>query len=670
MRIINLKLENFQGIKFFELKLDGQNADIFGQNASGKTTIRNAHCWLFLNRAGDGIKNYTPKTNDGEGGYVHNLEHSAEETVQHDDSRLVTYKKVYHEVCRKKNGTVKETFEGNKIDYFINNVPTPETEYLAAMASITGDVDKLKVLTIPEYFPSELPWEKRRKILLSLCGDITDEDVINNTKELAELNGYLLIPGTADQKYTIDDYRKIVKAEKAKINKRIDEIPSLINEAGRAIPNTSGYSRENVNAELLILKERSKTLNREKAESQAPGTAIQAARAERQNAEAALNDAKSKFIQDINIKNAATVSRINELVESAAAVTRDITTHEAKITNAKEKAKQLEEKRTKLIDRYNAKSKEVWNPENETCPTCKRVLPADEVNKLREEFNLRKSKDLEAINMQGKAECSKDMITEQKNIVSNSQTIADSLRTKHQAICAQIDAERAKIIKVTYEETPEYQTMHDTVMALKQAETEAVNGVNSVSDDFKVRYDNVTASISDCEKKLFALDVRKTQLARMEELAAEQKQLGAEDEKIKKGLYLCDMFIREKVNMLTDNINSYFENVRFRLFIEQVNGGLQEDCEVMIPSPDGNLVPYSTANGGAKIIAGIEIIKVLSDYWDMNVPLFVDNAESITSEFNTVSQMIRLIASKSDTELRVEVYGEESIDLVKPLIAS
>ena len=53
----------------------------------------------------------------------------------------------------------------------------------------------------------------------------------------------------------------------------------------------------------------------------------------------------------------------------------------------------------------------------------------------------------------------------------------------------------------------------------------------------------------------------------------------------------------------------------------------------MIPSPDGNLVPYSTANGGAKIIAGIEIIKVLSEHWNLNVPLFVDNAESITSDY-------------------------------------
>ena len=61
--------------------------------------------------------------------------------------------------------------------------------------------------------------------------------------------------------------------------------------------------------------------------------------------------------------------------------------------------------------------------------------------------------------------------------------------------------------------------------------------------------------------------------------------------KTTKGIYLCEQFTRAKVSMLTDNINSRFENVKFRLFTEQINGGLKEDCE---PCASVNgLIPFA-----------------------------------------------------------------------------
>lgn len=44
--------------------------------------------------------------------------------------------------------------------------------------------------------------------------------------------------------------------------------------------------------------------------------------------------------------------------------------------------------------------------------------------------------------------------------------------------------------------------------------------------------------------------------------------------------------------MLTERINSKFKSVRFRLFQDQVNGGVKDDCEVLVPTAEGVLVPY------------------------------------------------------------------------------
>ena len=91
-----------------------------------------------------------------------------------------------------------------------------------------------------------------------------------------------------------------------------------------------------------------------------------------------------------------------------------------------------------------------------------------------------------------------------------------------------------------------------------------------------------------------------------------------------------------------------------RLFQEQINGGLKEDCEVMIPTADGRLVPYTFANNAARINAGLEIIATLSEHWGIKMPVFIDNAESVTHLTESDTQTIRLVVSEADKKLRVE----------------
>jgi len=660
MQIIKLELRNFQGVKYLKLDFEGENADIFGKNASGKTTIKNAHCWLLVGRAGDGIKNYTPKTNDENGGYLHNLEHSAEETLRRDDGSIITYKKVYHEVYKKTNGTGKEVPSGNTIDYFVNSVPTTEKDYLLSVSTL-GDPEQLKILTIPEYFPSELPWEKRRRILLTLCDKaITDDDVIASAEELKGIKEYLLMPGTTNQFYTVEDYKKIAEANKAEIKKQKNTIPARINEAERAIPlNSASYDKTAIQAELTAHRAEKETLDRERAESKTSGAATQAARTARQNAEAKLNDEKSLYLQNINKQNEAAVNKVNGLIEEASALVRSITAHSTKVTDAQAKEKLLTAKRNELIGKYTKRAADVWDSASESCPTCNRALPVEDIERLKSDFNKAKSTDLLKISAEGKKEASADMITGQQNIAHNAQVIADSLTAKHKALCALIDEERAKVVKTAFEETAAYKTLTDEIEACRAKELEAKTETGDNDAKYMEELTAITENISQCEIKLEQIKTRKTQLDRMEVLKEEEKRYSKEIESLEAGIFMCDTFTRQKVKLLDSSINGRFENVRFRLFIDQVNGGLREDCEVLIPSPDGNLVPYSTANGGAKIIAGIEIIKVLSEHWNMNVPLFVDNAESITSDYGIDGQMIRLTANKADEVLRVEYYSDK-----------
>ena len=142
---------------------------------------------------------------------------------------------------------------------------------------------------------------------------------------------------------------------------------------------------------------------------------------------------------------------------------------------------------------------------------------------------------------------------------------------------------------------------------------------------------------------------------RIAELEAIQQAKATQLENVEHGLFLCDEFIRIKVAMVTDRINSRFKSISFQLFKEQVNGGIKECCDALIPSPDGTMVEYKSANTAAKVNAGLEIISVLSEHYGMNLPVLVDQAESVVSLTGISQQVISLNVSAEYKRLYVKL---------------
>ena len=140
---------------------------------------------------------------------------------------------------------------------------------------------------------------------------------------------------------------------------------------------------------------------------------------------------------------------------------------------------------------------------------------------------------------------------------------------------------------------------------------------------------------------------------RIDELTEGQQRASAEMEEIDQDIFAMESFIRWKTHFIEDSINGLFKIVTFRLFREQANGGLEERCDVVV-----NGVPYAALNNGARINAGMDIIRRLAEHYGVRVPLFVDNAESVTRLEDAGTQVIRLVVSEQDDALRVEVCGD------------
>lgn len=171
----------------------------------------------------------------------------------------------------------------------------------------------------------------------------------------------------------------------------------------------------------------------------------------------------------------------------------------------------------------------------------------------------------------------------------------------------------------------------------------AVEDVKADKAKLKSQLDEVNKIIAQAANNVMIDD-------RIETLRDEQKEIGQKVADQEKMLYLLEEFIRFKLNKVSESINSHFKTVNFKLFETQLNGGLKDCCECTV-----NGVPYSTLNSGHRIVAGLDIIRSLSELYGVSVPIFVDNAESL-NEFNVpnMDAQLILLSVSEDKQLKVE----------------
>ena len=164
----------------------------------------------------------------------------------------------------------------------------------------------------------------------------------------------------------------------------------------------------------------------------------------------------------------------------------------------------------------------------------------------------------------------------------------------------------------------------------------------------------IDTKIADCESTIAQIKQREAGLQRIEELKSEERTLAKEFERLEGELYLTEQFVQAKVRLLEDKINSKFSMARFKLFNTLVNGGIEEVCETTFQG-----IPYSSAlNNSARINIGLDIINTLSEHFQFDAPIWIDNAEAVTQLLQTKGQQIRLYVSEADKVLRIEAAKE------------
>ena len=127
MKLKQLIIENFKGIKYLEILFINLITIISGQNATGKTTVLDAICWLLFGKDSHGNSKFEIRELDENGEKVHYTDISVTAVIEVDgDERTIQRKQVENWV--KKRGQEDRELSGNKDNYFINGFPKSAKE--------------------------------------------------------------------------------------------------------------------------------------------------------------------------------------------------------------------------------------------------------------------------------------------------------------------------------------------------------------------------------------------------------------------------------------------------------------------------------------------------------------------------------------------------------------
>ena len=645
MRLKTLKLHNFQGIRDLALGADGKDLNVFGDNGVGKTTIFSSITWLLFDKDSSNRKDFEIKTLDANGQPHHGLDHEVEATFI--NGKAITLKKAYKEKWVKKRGQAQADFSGHTTDYFVNDVPVKKTEFTAKVAELC-DEGVFKLLTNPSFFNEQVHWQERRRILLEICGDISDADVIANDKALSKLPAIL-----GDR--SLDDHRKVIASRRSKINDELKLIPARIDEVHRGLPDITGLTRGAVVATIAEKRGTAQTLRNQISRIESGGEIAE------QKRQLALVEAELQSVKNTHRE------RYGELIQQQQdelsrakdnSVSATITTTERTIRDNASEITRLNNKRDDLRTRwfqYNALQFE--HNEASVCPTCKQSIPESQLAEAREkalgDFNKQRADKLEEISAEGRMLKARVEELEAANAEASERlaglkTELETHGRRVDSLLTEIDGLRRQAGEYTTD--PLYAVKVMAHNDLEQAITNLQSGSNVEITGLRGQIETLEAEISAEETRLGWFDLRKNGETRIKELKARERELAAEYERLEGELFLCEQFTRTKVFLLEEKINSKFALARFKLFKEQVNGGIEECCETTFHG-----VPYSGGlNNGARINVGLDILNTLSDHYGFHPVVFVDNAEAVTKLVPIKAQLIRLVVSEKDKVLRIE----------------
>lgn len=606
---------------------------IMAENGIGKSTIATAYLWCLFNCDYE-LKDNPVVRREVDGKSVDDMDTSVELTLDV-DGKEVTMKKVQVRTYNKDKTGYKDDNS-----YYINDVRKNLKDF---NAYLDVDMNVFKMCSNVNAFLNQKPAEMR-EYLFGLVGDVTDLDIASQKAELAELVPLL-------NKYTVEELSAMNKATKTKITKDLPILDGQIKEKERDIQLKHTIEVSDLELQKNSLKEQIADCVAKQTNNDKLMTEYDKASSDILNLKFELNDMSRKANED-NVKARRDIeNRISEKKDYLINIANTIQKNNSEISGYQNDIESGTRERNRLADVWKKIKEEKFNGNTAICPTCRRELPAEEIESLRSSFEKTKADRLAKVEKDGlevKADVdnARDMIPRLEKC--NEENIANQQKLEEEV--ADLEKQLSELQQeIDVSATEEYKALEQQIAEKEEAMHKA-NDISAVKAELKSQETALRQQLAECESQIAKSDTAadEQRLEELKQTRVDSEQNKANAEKI---LDLLDELDKAKNEALTEAVNSHFGLVKWQLFEYAKNGNYKSCC---IPTVDGKSILTTMSNKGNRILGRVDICNSIQKISGISVPIILDDSESLDEDNQKKvaemvdSQLIMLIVNDSE----------------------
>lgn len=637
IKLKKLILENFMCYALKEIDFS-DFTKISAMNGIGKSTIANAYMWLFFNCDYELRDNQTVRR-EVDGKTIDDTDVSVTAVIDM-DGKEITAKKVQKRTYSKDGTSYKDD---NK--YFINDVPKTLKDFNAYFEL---DMNVWKMCTSVNAFLSQKPADMR-SYLFSLVSEVTDVQVANSNKELKELVPLL-------EKYKAEELLAMNKSTKSKVSKELPILDGQIMEKERDIQIKSDIDVSDLELLRNSLKEQIKANTEKQTNADRMMEECSKVQDEIMKLKFDLSGLQNKANEELISASAEISKTISDLMNIKRTTETYISEAKRQIATCKDNVDILNRKRNSYAEEWKSVNSEQFNEDTTICHTCGRKLATSKITSLRNDFESKKKSRLDDITAKG-MDC-KSQIDKNNDRINELEVELDKLQIQLDEADNRIEELNKKADSqptfVDISDTEEYKAIQDKIAEKEEYANKLSSG--DIRAELKSHENDLRQQLAECEGEIAKSDTTadEERLSELKKKKLDMEQSKTDCEKI---LDLLDELDKTKNELLTDQINSNFSLVQWKLFDNAKNGNYKSVC---IPMVDGKSILTTMSNKGNRILGRIDICKSIQKISGINCPIWLDDTENLDTVNQSKvadmvdSQLIMLLVNDSK-ELKVEV---------------
>lgn len=648
VEVKKIYLENYK--KFPSKSVDlFPRTEISGRNREGKSTLQDAYLDVLTGKMANGTEPTSIRRKEN-GVEVPKVDVVRELTLSIDGKEKVI-RKITKQKWRKPRGQSEEVFDGNETSYEIDGFPAKSKDYTEFIQSI-AEPSTLLMCSNPKPFLDTLQKStaESRKVLEKMSGF----DIAQFMEENPQYAHVEEITKGHSVEDTLKKLRKELNAQKKKVDAKNTEIAYETNRSVEAEDTSSLESKkQELNAQLSELEEQEQILEDSSKGYDSLSHEIRGLKSSRDGLVSKANEwlrARQKFISDtvseLRLKKSEKESSIRIIGMELDNHIREAQQAKADLDRARQdypRIKEMEWDDSEL----KAIEAETFNDSDTICPTCGQELPEEQVAELKASFEEKKKARIEA-QLKVKESFESEKQEKLKYVCDLGNTSAAKLKktneeiNKLQSEISVAQDEVAELTKQIEEEQSKFTELPESVDMTNDEEYLAVTAriaeleeklksfddVPGKKQELRMQISNVMKKISNADADIKIAKAAVTEKEkRVSELNEELKSLGQVQADIEKNIDTVLNFSIQKNKALAEKINPYFKHFQFSFLDYTIEGNPVETCKMIC-----NGVNYFDGlNYSDKILCDIDLLRGLQDLNGLNLPIFVDNSESVNA---------------------------------------